>query len=149
MSVRHEMVRVERTFNAPVNRVFQAWRDSVALSRWYLPGDEGWFSEVLEHDFRVGGIKKLTFGPQEGAPYTEDCRYEDIVEEQRIVYTMTIGTAGERLTASLVTIEFVDVGGTTNILVTDQVAILDGGDTAADREQGWGEVLDRLAREFA
>ena len=31
----------------------------------------------------------------------------------------------------------------------DGFAILDGRDTGADREQGWGEVLDRLAREFA
>ena len=33
--------------------------------------------------------------------------------------------------------------------MTDQVAILDGGDTAKDRERGWGETLDKLPAAIA
>ena len=29
-------------------------------------------------------------------------------------------------------------------MVTDQLVILDGGDTAPEREKGWGETLDKL-----
>jgi len=99
---------------------------------------------LVEHDFRVGGINKLTFGPQGQIPYTEDCRYEDIVENQRIVYSMTIDSGAERLTASLVTIEFSGAGEATDLVATDQIAILSGGDSAAERERGWGETLGRL-----
>ena len=55
------------------------------------------------------------------------------MENQRIVYSMTIDSGAERLTASLVTVEFADAGVT-----TDLVAILSGGDSAAERERGWG-----------
>jgi len=30
--------------------------------------------------------------------------------------------------------------------VTDQLVILDGGDTRDDRERGWGETLEKLPR---
>ncbi len=61
-SVRHEIVRLEQSFRYPVDVVFAAWTDSDALSRWYLPGNEGWSSQILNHDFSVGGGKRLTFG---------------------------------------------------------------------------------------
>jgi hypothetical protein len=35
------------------------------------------------------------------------------------------------------------------VTVTDQLVILDGGDTAGDRERGWGETLDKLTGELA
>ena len=149
MTVHHEVVQIERTLGAPVERVFRAWRSSEAIARWYLPGDKNWRSEVVEHDFRLGGAKRLRFGPKGEPPYYEDCRYEDIVENERIVYTMTVATHAQRLTASLVTIEFFDDKSKTNILMTDQLAILDASDTAGDRERGWGEVLDKLAHEVA
>ncbi len=144
MTVLHELVQVERTFSAPLEQVFSAWQDSEALGRWYLPGDESWSSEVVEHNFRVGGVKRLTFGPRGEIPYSEDCRYEDIVINERIVYTMTVAAGTQRLTASLVTIELSGTGSGTRVLMTDQLAILDGGDTAEERRQGWVEVLDRL-----
>ncbi len=148
MSVSHDTVRIERTIAAPVERVFRAWQTTDALTRWYLPGDAGWQSEILEHEFAPGGRKRLTFGPAGEPPYSEDCRYEDIVRERRIVYTMTIAAAGVPLTASLVTIE---MGGDveTRLVVTDQLAILDGADTAEARRTGWHEVLDKLASDVA
>ncbi len=146
-TVQHDVLTVERQFNAQVDRVFTAWADAGALKRWYLPGGDGWQAEVLEHDFQVGGRKHVSFGPQGEEPYEEDCRYEDIVKNERIIYTMTVSAAGKRITASLVTVEFSETGQQTNLRVTEQMAILDGGDSSEDRETGWGEVLDKLAIE--
>ena len=42
-------------------------------------------------------------------------------------------------------IDNVDKG--TRILMTEQIAILDGSETSEDRRQGWGEVFDRIERE--
>jgi hypothetical protein len=62
---------------------------------------------------------------------------------------MTIAREGERLTTSMVTVEIAARGANeTALRVTDQLAILDGGDAAADRERGWGETLDNLATEL-
>jgi uncharacterized protein YndB with AHSA1/START domain len=145
----HDTVVVRRSYDAPAARVFAAWSDAAALQRWYVPGDGSWSSKILTHEFRRGGAKRLEFGPPGGPTYTEDCRYEDIVPERRICFAMTILRAGVPITTSMVTVELVARGARTDTVVTDQIAILDGGDTAAAREHGWGETLDKLARVLA
>jgi uncharacterized protein YndB with AHSA1/START domain len=147
MSVHHDSVTVSRNLATDVATAFGLWSDPQALARWYLPGVEGWTSSILEHHFAVGGRKYLSFGPAGEPPYQEDCRYEDIVANERIVYSMTVSNSAGRLTSSLVTVEFSAVGSATRVVVTDQIAILDGGDTAEGRRTGWGEVLDKLAAE--
>jgi uncharacterized protein YndB with AHSA1/START domain len=145
----HHTIVVKRGYDASPTRVFAAWRDAAALARWYVPGDNTWSSRIVEHDFRVGGRKHLTFGPKGGPRYVEDCRYEDIVADGRLCYAMTILSDGKRLTTSMVTVEFRANGARTDLKVTDQLAILDGGDKPEGREQGWSETLDKLPAELA
>ena len=140
----HHTVVVRRRYDAPVARVFRAWGDSAALQAWHMPGDDSWTSTFLEHDFRVGGVKRFRFGPPGQTPFIEDCRYEDIVPDQRLCYSMTISHGDVRITTSMVTVEFIPHGDRTELIVTDQLVILDGGDMAHDRERGWGETLDKL-----
>jgi uncharacterized protein YndB with AHSA1/START domain len=145
----HDTIVVTRTYDASQKRVFAAWSDAAALGRWYLPGGADWTSRVVAHEFGVGGRKHLTFGPKGGPLYSEDCRYEDIVENWRICFSMTIARDGARITTSMVTVELFPDGARTRVKVTDQCCALDGGDTAADRERGWGETLDKLPAELA
>ena len=145
----HHTIVVERTYNANCARVFAAWCDPQALKRWYVPGDETWTSQILTHDFRIGGRKHLVFGPGGGPQYYEDCRYEDIVDQRRICFSMTVAREDERITTSMVTVELTARGARTEAKVTDQLVILNDGDTAPDRERGWGETLDKLPAELA
>ena len=140
----HHTVVVRRRYDTPVARVFRAWQDPAALQCWYTPGDDRWTNKTLEHDFRVGGVKRFAFGPPNEPPFMEDCRYEDIVPDHRLCYSMTIARNDIRITTSMVTVEFHADGERTELIVTDQMVILDGGDTGADRERGWGETLDKL-----
>jgi uncharacterized protein YndB with AHSA1/START domain len=150
ISTSHHTIVVKRRYRSPVADVFGAWRDAAALQRWYMPGDATWSSRVIDHDFRVGGRKRIEFGPRVGERFTEDCRYEDIVEARRICFVMTIARArpNARITTSMVTVELFDRGRETELTVTDQLVVLDGGDTSADRERGWGETLDKLTIEL-
>jgi uncharacterized protein YndB with AHSA1/START domain len=140
----HHTIRLTRKLAAPRRAVFAAWTRPEALARWYLPGDENWTSRILEHDLRVGGAKRLSFGPAGGPTYTENARYEDIVENARLCFAMTILRGAERITTSMVTVEFLGDGQTSELRVTEQLVLLNGGDTAEAREVGWGETLDRL-----
>jgi uncharacterized protein YndB with AHSA1/START domain len=139
----HDTVAVVRTYGAAAERVFRAWTDPAELERWYVPGDESWSAKMIDHDFRVGGGKRFQFGPPNEI-YMEDCRYVDILPNERICYSMVIARGDVRITASMVTVEFLARNGGCEVRVTDQLAILDGGDTAKDRERGWGETLDKL-----
>jgi uncharacterized protein YndB with AHSA1/START domain len=148
-STSHHTIVVRRSYPATAERVFAAWRDPAALARWYMPGDATWSSEIIEHDFRVGGLKRIGFGPRAGERFFEDCRYEDIVDGRRICFSMTIARETTRITTSMVTVEMRTHGRATDLIVTDQLVVLDGGETAADRERGWGETLDKLTTELA
>lgn len=150
--ISHQTVSVTRTFEAPTARVFATWREAPRLARWYVPGDGTWDSRIVQHDFRVGGRKHLTFGPKGGPRYSEDCRYEDIVEGKRICFSMTIANETARMTTSMVTVEFFADGARTQLKVTDQMAVLDGGDgptNAREREAGWAETIGKLPAELA
>lgn len=144
-SVMHETVVVDRSYAAGVERVYRAWTDPALLARWYVPGDDRWTAKIVAHDFRVGGDNRMTFGPPDET-FVEDSHYVDIVPNRRICYAMSIARGDVRITVSLVTVEFGPHGAGSAVRVTDQLAILDGGDTAAERERGWGETLDKLAR---
>ena len=48
------VLRLERTFAAPRERVFRAWTDAAELSRWFAPTDEH-KTKVVALDVRVGG----------------------------------------------------------------------------------------------
>ena len=143
-STRHDTVVVRRSFTADAERLFRAWSDPKLLARWHTPGDASWTVKSLDHDFRVGGRRRMSFGPPQDELYLEDCRYEDIVRARRICYAMTIARGETRITTSMVTVEIHPKSAGCDLVVTDQLAILDGGDTAKDRERGWGETLDRL-----
>jgi uncharacterized protein YndB with AHSA1/START domain len=147
ISTSHHTIVVKRTYAAVPHRVFAAWTDTKALAKWYVPGDATWTSRVERHEFRVGGLKELSFGPPGEVPYTESCRYEDIVPDRRLCYSMTIAQGGRRITTSMVTVQLAPSGARTEVVVTDQLVILDGGDTSGDRERGWGETLDKLTAE--
>ena len=142
-SVVHDTVVVSRLYDAAVEHVYRAWTEAALLERWYVPGDEKWMAKILAHDFRVGGGKRITFGPPEET-FTEDCHYVDIVPNRRICYAMAIARGDTRTTVSMVTVELTQRGERCEVRVTDQLAILDGGETAGDRQRGWGETLDKL-----
>jgi hypothetical protein len=58
---------------------------------------------------------------------------------------MTISRGETRITVSMVTVELAPKGRRCEVRVTDQLAILDRGDTVKERTRGWGEALDKLS----
>jgi uncharacterized protein YndB with AHSA1/START domain len=148
----HHTVTITRTYDVTAARLFAAWADAAQLARWYVPGDATWELQIVEHDFRVGGRKHLTFGPKRSPRYSEDCRYEDIVDGRRICFSMTIANDERRMTTSMVTVELLPNGARTELKLTDQLAVLDGSDgptSAREREAGWSETIGKLPAELA
>lgn len=52
------VLRVERTFNAPVEAVFDAWTSADVLRRWWSPGPD-WETPIAEADVRAGGNLRI------------------------------------------------------------------------------------------
>jgi uncharacterized protein YndB with AHSA1/START domain len=144
-SVTHATFSIERNYDSPPAKVFKAFADPAIKRRWFAEG-EGWEIEEFTAEFKVGGYERSRFRFRGGTPIRNDTTYHDIVPNERIIisYTMTIGE--NRISASLATVEFRQVGSGTQLVFTEQGAFLDGLDTAGPREAGWKDLLEALGK---
>jgi len=147
-SAHHATFAIERTYDAAPARVFDAWAKPETKIRWFAPERHGWTKSTHDVDFRVGGREQIVVDVVGGQSHAFDGRYWDIIPNQRIVYTYDMHLGGERMSVSLTTVEFRPVGQKTQLLFTEQVVFLDGGDSAAQRKDGTEELLESLGIEL-
>jgi uncharacterized protein YndB with AHSA1/START domain len=141
-SVAHATFVIERTYDASPARVFGAFSDPVAKASWF-----GLRADTFE--FTVGGHEIGHGGPPGDENYTFHAIYHEIVPGARIVTSYTMDRGETRISASLATTELHAAGNGTRLVYTEQGAFLDGHDTAAEREEGCGGMLDALGRVLA
>jgi uncharacterized protein YndB with AHSA1/START domain len=153
-SVTHSTFVIERSYPSPAERVFAAFADPAKKRRWFAEEDEGHAIEVFEMDFRVGGNERARFRFKAGTPFPgaaleNDGIYQDIVPNRRIVLASTMSLSDKRISASLVTAEFLPTQNGTELIFTNQVAFFEGADGPKLREAGWRKLLGQLAEELA
>ena len=142
-SIAHGTFVLERTYPASPARVFKAWADPAAKATWFGDG-----SAPKEFDFREGGRELFEAGTGDDA-FAFDVRYEDIVENNRIIYTYYMIMGGKRISVSVAAIELFPEGAGTRLTVTEHGCFLDGLDTIDQRKRGTGDLLDALGRALA
>jgi uncharacterized protein YndB with AHSA1/START domain len=142
-SVQHATFTIERIYDAPPAQVFNAFAAPAAKARWFGGPDE-WVKQRHEFDFRVGGRERLSGGPPGGTVHAFDARYQDIVPDERIIYTYDMHLDDRRISVSLATVEFKPAGAGTRLIFTEQAVFLDGFDDAGSRERGTAWLLDKL-----
>jgi uncharacterized protein YndB with AHSA1/START domain len=143
-SVTHATFVIERNYDALPARVFTAWADPSIKKRWFGAADAA-ETDYFELDFRVGGRERESGRLEKGgATHVYDAIYQDIVPDERIVYSYDMHIDDKRISVSLATVEFKPSGGGTRLVFTEQGAYLDGFDDPALREEGTRELLDAL-----
>jgi uncharacterized protein YndB with AHSA1/START domain len=141
--VTHATLTLERIYPASPARVFAAWADPAAKARWFAaPGGEH------ELDFRVGG-REVNRGRHGDGPLLKfESRYQDIVQDERIVYSSTLHSEQTLTTVSLTTAEFAEADGGTRLVLTEQGTYLDGHEDPTWRERGTADWLAALETEL-
>jgi len=135
-------ITIQRTFDAPIDRLWAAWYDPDELASWSAPA--GWQYEILEHEFRTGGVHRYCMhGPDNEESWGRTV-YEEIVDHERIVHLDTFtdedGTAvGEEFE---IVVEFVERGSQTDLTLS-HAGLPEGADEEAIA--GWESGLDELA----
>jgi uncharacterized protein YndB with AHSA1/START domain len=146
-TVTHATFTIERTYPTTPERVFAAFADPSVKQRWFqVPAD--WVGKEHTLDFRVGGREHSRGGPVDGPVHVFDAVFQDIVEDQRIVYTYDLYFDDRRISISVATIELRPDGGATTMTFTEQAAFLDGLEDPAEREHGTNLLFDALADAF-
>lgn len=82
-----EGIKIERVFNASVDKVWKAWTDEETVKKWW--GPEGFSSPYAKIDFRVGGKYTLAMHGPESSEWDRDMYssgvYKEIIEHEKIV----------------------------------------------------------------
>ena len=136
-------IRAQRRFAAPREKVFRAWTEPDALKRWWCP--PGWTAADIEVDLRVGGAYRI--GMRRIADNTQVYVYGTFLEvrwPEQLVYTWRWDGAFEALPETKVTVEFLDVKGSTKLVLTHESF-----PELAVRQQhlvGWVTACDRMER---
>lgn len=143
-SVVHATFHLQRTYDAPVARVWRALTDEAAKQKWFAGPPGRW--ELLERhmDVRVGGSERVRGRWEGGVVSTFHAIYHDVVPNERLVYSYAMHLDEKKISVSLATLQLKAELGKTTLMVTEQGAFLDGYDDAGSREQGTGHLLDAL-----
>lgn len=144
---------IERVFDAPRERVWQAWSDPEWMKCWM--GPKGYTIPVCRVDFRVGGSNLTCMRSAEGQDYWSTGSYLEIEPFERIVTTDSFSDAAGNVIAPsvygmgddfpremLLSLTFTEVGGKTRMtLVHDGMPAGEHSDAA---RVGWNESFNKL-----
>jgi len=91
---KNRTITIERIYQAPVSLVWEAWTKPEHIAKWW--GPKGMKTNVIEHDFRVGGKWKYSMAMPDGKEFISEGTYLEIIESKRIVTSadfkpMTLG----------------------------------------------------------
>lgn len=140
-SIVHGTFTVERTFSHAPAKVFAAWSTPEHKRQWFGSPDPANPTNVFE--FKVGG-REYNAATMGNDAFTFDVRYQDIIPDNRIVYTYEMTMNGKRISVSLATVELFAVGAGTRMVVREDGAFLDGLDQPKQREDGTNYLMDQL-----
>ena len=134
---------LKRRLNAAPEKVFAAWTDPKKIVKWFGP-DAGPVKEA-EVDVRAGGRYAVTFHTEDGEQHHVSGVYQEVVPDEKLMFTWAWRTMPER--ESLVTV-LIKPDGTGSLLTIIHEQFFDK--PARDRHQeGWTGCLDKLERYLA
>ena len=146
----HRTLHVARTYPVPIERVWHAWTDPVAIAAWWGPHE--WTTVVRAMDVRPGGEWRYELGPDDGSvePSHSIATYRRVEPNALLAYVDAFADASWTPT--------VDAGWDTEVRFTDAA-----GGTAVDivtvfpdesemrraielgMAEGYAEALERLS----
>jgi uncharacterized protein YndB with AHSA1/START domain len=110
------VVRIERTFAAPAEDVFDAWTSPEVMRRWFHPGPD-WGTAEAEVDLRVGGKVRVVMRKPDGTHGEAHGEYRVIDRPRRLVMTWTF--EDEPANEQLIELSFSESEGSTRVLMVN------------------------------
>lgn len=132
---------IERTYNAPVEKVWNALTDKDQMKEWYFKLDEFRPEPGFEFSFAGQGHK--------GEKYIHLCKVLEVVKHKKLSYSWTYK---DYPGYSVVTFELFSEGGNTRLVLTHaglETFIQDNADFARESfAAGWTELIGKLLKQY-
>lgn len=145
-SVSDNAIVIERTFDAPINLVWQLWTDPDHFKQWY--GPNGFAIPVAEMDVQVGGKRLICMTSPDGkmTMWTTG-KFTEISPTSRLAYTESMSDEhgnimemdGDHPTTTTVIVELEEVDGQTKMTMTHEGVPAD-----SPGASGWSQAFDKL-----
>jgi uncharacterized protein YndB with AHSA1/START domain len=138
------VVRIERTFDAPAEAVFDAWTSPEVMRRWFHVAPD-WETPEAEVDLRVGGKVRIVMRRPDGGEIGASGEYTLIDRPHKLV--MTWNFEDHPSNEQLIELSFSESEGST------RVVMINSGISTAERRDaqhhGWDGCFDELERALA
>ncbi len=158
MTDQQDWVKITRTFDAPIERVWQMWTDPALFQTWY--GPMGMRVPVAEMDLTIGGRRRICMEmvtPERTMRMWFTGVYKEITPPSRLVYTesmcdengviippQSMGMPEGHPDITEVIVGLRAEGGKT-VMTMVHAGVPEGSAGAG----GWAQAFDKLATELA
>lgn len=137
--MKQKPIIVERTYNAPISKVWKAITDKTEMKQWYF--------DLAEFKPEVG-FKFQFMGGTEDYQYLHLCEITEVVPQKKLTYSWRYdGYEGN----SFVTFELFEEGDNTRLKLTHRglESFPDNKDFARSNfEQGWDEIINTSLQHY-
>ena len=139
----HEL-RIERTYEASAEEVFDAWTSAEVLRRWMHAGED-WTTPVAEVDLRVGGTVRIVMRRPGGGDSEMHGEYREIERPHRLVMAWTFADRPDN--RQLIELSVSESAGATTVVMVN--TDISGEEWRESQERGWSACLQELGRVLA
>lgn len=136
-----ETLRIERSFHASAEEVFDAWTNPEVMRRWFHCGPD-WETPVAEVDLKVGGAVRIVMRRPDGRTAGARGEYTLIDRPHRLTMTWTFDDTPSN--QQLIELAFTESGGTTTVVLTNRDISTD--ERRESQDEGWRLCLVELQR---
>lgn len=144
------LITITRIFDAPRRSVWEAFTNPDYVAQWF--GGDGFTNPVCEMDLRPGGIWRHVMRAPNGAEFSIDSVFLEVVEPERIVWKNAFDVQSMGGPPSVTqSVTFDTVGNQTKLTLVASFATLADRDVSA--KMGFAEMvkqgIERLAAVLA
>jgi uncharacterized protein YndB with AHSA1/START domain len=137
--MKQEPFEIERTFNAPAEKVWKAITDKDEMKQWYFDIADFKPEVGFEFEFTAGSPKKT---------YVHKCKITEVIDGKKLTYSWSYeGYNGK----SFVTFELFDEGDKTRLKLTHEGLDSFSGEGDFAKEsfaQGWTYIIGKSLKEY-
>jgi uncharacterized protein YndB with AHSA1/START domain len=139
--IENKTLRIQRTFQAPAEAVFDAWTSEEVLRRWWQT-ERGFETSEAEVDLRVGGdVRVVMRDPDKDVEYGGGGKYTEIDPPTRLAFTWLWDGDTRR---TLIEIDFEETDGATTVRFSH--SDLWDEEALRSHDDGWTKIFNNLER---